>query len=701
MKNSKSSVTTIRNILSVAVAFAIHSKATYAENNTLENVSQIDQLDTISVTANRSEEASIDVPASISVVDIKTIELAQPNYQKELLNGVSGVRVTQTGSSLGHKTSIRMPLNTGPYYLFLQDGIPVQSSGFFNHNGLAYTNFSSAGSAEVLKGAGTALYGSDAVAATINIISNDPSQIDGYKIKADTGSDGFYKLGVQGGAQFSEDSSVGVALSHAKSDGWRDHTSSERTEATATHFMTIDDSNVLKTILSVNATEADMAGSLIGLDELENNPESVGDIADALDAGMEVQRKFDFARLSTEWTHFATDSVELSTIGYVRSNRNQYIATWERNLPKNDSKEQSLGVMFKADIDQENILWTLGTDFELTKANRTYQQLFDYVPSGFGSSVPAGDIYDYDVTYIALSPYAQAQIALTDKLQLGAGLRYDQSKFDYTNNLEDGQYAGSGYSRPSSDNDPSFHHASPKLHVVYNINHMQNVYARYANGFRIPQASRLYSLKTDNIDFDLGPEVSDTFEVGYKLATLAHRMDLSLYYMTIDDTIVRREDSSGDRYYVNGGKTEHQGVELSWLYQMNAQLATRIAYSYSKHEYVNDEVYGDNEQANAPNDISNFKLIYTPSYVQGLSAELEVAYVGEYWLDDDNTRTYDGYTVGNLKAIYQITDQLKVNAKVNNLTDEVYAEDASFSYGKEKYTPAAPRQLYAGIEYSF
>jgi hypothetical protein len=31
-------------------------------------------------------------------------------------------------------------LVTSPYYLMLQDGIPVQSSGFFNHNGLAYTN---------------------------------------------------------------------------------------------------------------------------------------------------------------------------------------------------------------------------------------------------------------------------------------------------------------------------------------------------------------------------------------------------------------------------------------------------------------------------------------------------------------------------------------------------------------------------------
>lgn len=696
MKPLRCGVVRTRNALSVGVFFAIQSMATYAEN-----ASQFDQLDTISVTANREAEASLNVPASIGVVDKKTVELDQPNYQKELLNGISGVRVTQTGSSLGHMTSIRMPLNTGPYYLFLQDGIPVQSSGFFNHNGLAYTNFSSAGSAEVLKGAGTALYGSDAVAATINVISNDPSQEEGYKIKADTGSDGFYKLGVKASTHYSEDASMGVQISHNINDGWRDHTESKRTEATASHFISINDNNALKTVLSVNSTEADMAGSLIGLDELKNNPESVGDIADALDSGLEIQRKFDFARLSTDWTHFASDSVQLSTIGYVRSNRNRYVATWERNLPKNDSKENSLGVMFKADIDNEDVRWTLGTDFEITKANRTYQQLFDYVPSGYGSSVPAGDIYDYDVTYMAISPYARSEVDLSDKWQLSAGLRYDKSKFNYTNNLEDGQYAGSGYSRPSSDNDPSFHHASPKLNLIYKINSQQNVYARYANGFRIPQASRLYSLKTNNIDFELEPEISDTYEVGYKLAMAMHRLDLSLYLMTIDDTIVSREDSSGDRYYVNSGKTEHKGIELSWLYKMSEQLSTRVAYSHSKHEFVNDEVYGNNEQAAAPNDTANLRFIYTPNYVQGLTTVLEVEHVGEYWLDDNNTRTYSGYTVGHLKANYQVTEQLKLSAKVNNLADKIYAENARFSYGKEKYTPAAPRQLFAGIDYSF
>ena len=678
-----------------------NSSSNTEKNKDVKQHHTAEQLDTISVTANRDEEATLEVPASISVIDQQTIALDQPNYQKDLVNAVSGVRVTQTGSSLGHMTSIRMPLNTGSYYLFLQDGIPVQSSGFFNHNGLAYTNFTSAGSAEVLKGAGTALYGSDAVAGTINVISKDPSEHQGYTINSNIGSDGFYKLGLSAGHQYENDSSIGIAISQSESDGWRDHTRSKRTEANVTHFTALDDRNAFKTIISLNSSEADMAGSLIGLDELEDNPKSVGDIQAALDSGLEIQRKFDFARISTEWTHYLNDNVEFSTIGYLRHNRNQYTATWERNLPKNDTKTSTLGVMFKADIDQDTMRWTMGADVEATKANRTYQQLFDYVPSGFGSAVPAGDIYDYDVDYFAVSPYVRTEFDVSDKLQLSGGLRYDTSKYDYDNNLDDGQYENSNYSRPSSNNDPSFDHLSPKLSATYHLDQQHNIYARFANGFRIPQATRLYSLKTNNIDFDLDPEVSDTFEVGYKLSSDNHRLDAAIYFMTIDDTFTQRENTDGDRYYENGGETQHKGVELTWLTKINEQFSTRLAYSYSEHDYVNDEEYGDNEQAAAPNDLANLRFIFSPTNVKGLQAIVELEHIGEYWLDNQNTKKYDGYNVGHLKVHYQISKQLKVNAKINNFTNEIYAESASLSYGKEKYTPGSPRQFFAGLEYSF
>jgi iron complex outermembrane recepter protein len=657
------------------------------------------QLDDMTVTATRTEQSALEQPISIGYKKGDEVLLDKAATQKELLNSIAGVRITQTGSSIGHMASIRLPTNTGPYYLFLQDSIPVQSSGFFNHNGLAYTNFSSAGSVEVMKGAGTALYGSDAVAATINVLSVPAFEEQGLTLSGEAGSDGFRRYGVKGGTELNGHSNISANISHVESDGWRDHTEYDRDEFAVNYVNDLDDDNTIKLGLSLNKTEAEMAGDLIGEDEFKHNTESVGNIQSALDQGIDAVRKFDFARFNMEWNHVLSDNVELNSIAYLRRNRNRYIATWENNLPENDSEENTLGLLFKANIDMGRMRNISGLDFEFTKASREYTQLFDYVPSGWGSSVDAGKIYDYDVNYRAFAPYSRLEFALNDKLKLGAGLRYDINSYEYTNNLDDGQYGSSSYSRASSDNDPTFNHLSPKLDLAYQISDSQVMYARYANGFRIPQASRLYSLRTNNIDFSLDEEITDTFEIGYKLQTARHELSGAIYYLVIDDTIVSRENADGDRYYVNGNETTHKGIELSLASELTNELMSKIAYSYSKHEFKDDESFDDNEQAQAPNNVANVRLIYTPKKLAGLTAMLEWEHVGSSWMDDENTKKYDGHDVGNIKVRYDVSKGLAIHARMLNFTDTLYAESANISYGSERYTPGAPRQAYIGFDY--
>jgi len=654
---------------------------------------------TIFVTATRSDEKETDIAASTGKKAADEIALDNPSLQKELFNSIAGVRVTQTGSTIGHMTSIRMPTNTGPYYLFLQDGIPVQSSGFFNHNGLAYTNYGTAGSTEVLKGAGTALYGSDAVAATINVQSIQPGSKKGFYVKPEYGSDGYWRAGIGGGIEIGDSADLSISASHMNNDGWRDHTQAKRDEFTLQHVIDLNDSNTLKTIAAYNKSVAEMSGSLIGEAEFYNNTTSVGDIQTALNSGQDITRKFDFARLSTEWTNESFENTQISAIAYVRSNRNRYTATWQPNLPVNDSKEKTVGAMLKADVTTGTWRNIIGLDLDYTQANRTYDQLTTYVPAGWGSTVAAGTIYDYDVNYTAIAPYLRSELMLTERLKVAAGVRYDRNAYDYTNNTADGQYAASGYSRPGDNNDPTFTHLSPKAELSFALTGEQSVYARYANGFRIPQASRLYMLKTNNIAFTLNPETSDTFEIGYKMATARHQASVSLYQMTINDSIVRRENAAKERFYVNGGKTLHKGVEVSLSSRLFDELTAKVAYSYTKHKYVNDAVYGNNDQAQAPQDTANVRLIYSPSQLQGLSMMLEWEHAGSWWLDDNNTKKYGGFNIANFKINYQPNESFSIFVKANNLTNKVYAESASISYGKEKYTPAAPRQFFAGFEY--
>jgi len=665
---------------------------------TLLQAEDIINLSDITVTATRVEAAKISQALSIDKKDSKEIALDQVIFQKDLLNSLSNVLVTQTTSGVGHMISVRTPISTQPYFLYLQDGIPVQSSGFFNHNALAYTSFESANSVEVLKGAGTALYGSDAVSAVINVVSEKPDGKKKSSIRVNGGSNGYLHTYMKNAGTMSESTNYEVGLGYTQSDGYRDHTAHERYEAMAKFFTVLDESNTIETSFSYNKTEAEQAGTLT-LEELESGSTSVGNIADKLDI-VDPKRKFDFMRASVKWDNYSYDNLDISTIAYVRNTRNQYTATWENNLPSNDSEQTSVGLMHTT---KQKVSWgdvTYGLDLEYTKGSVNYVQEFDYVPTGWGSSVDKGLIYDYDVDYVAVAPYIQTQVKLSEKVFVDAGLRYDYNSFDYTNNTATGQYGDSSYYRPADRTD-DFNHLSPKLSLSYRADDKSMVYVRYANGFRIPSATRLYSqTKTSgSTAYSLDPETTNTYEIGYKQRFAKSSIDLAVYYMNIDDTIIRREADNKDRYYENGGESVHQGVELTYKQKINSSFSTSLAASYSKSNYVDDITYGDNEMASAPREKANFRLFYTPN--AALTIMAEVQYVGSYYMDDSNEHTYDGYTVGNIKMNYAMNNSLKFFAKIDNITDEYYAEKADYSYGSEKYTPALPRAFYVGAEYTF
>ncbi len=662
------------------------------------------ELAPLSVTATGVDESSIEQPLSIATKDEKEIKLDQVIFQKDLLNSLSGVRIEQTGSVIGHTTSIRMPIGTGPYYLFLQDGIPVQSSGFFNHNGLAYTTFQSSSSVEVLKGAGTALYGSDAVAAVVNVKSaKAPSKEQVISVKGMGGSYGYGTAGVEMSDTIDENNAYRANATYMHSDGWRDHTKADRAEANIRYDHTINDDNDVKILFNFSKTEAEQADSFNDYANIENGSTAASDDDNYFTAleKTDVKRKFDYAKISTEFNNYSFNDLEITLTPYIRYNRNRYVATWEANLPSNDNELYTLGFLQRNTYDQNWGKVVFGFDSEYTKSSLKYNQDFDVTTTGWSAKTyTQGALYDYDVNYFAIAPYVHVDYMITKQIKLSPGLRYDYNSYDYTNNLaQDSSDSSSTYYRPADRKD-SYNHLSPKLALSYMPMKDLNLYARYANGFRIPQATRLYSVKVGYENINLTAEKSNTYEIGMKKNfSKKSFLELAAYYMTIDDTIIRDRNTGG---YRNGGTSIHQGVEASLKSEITQEWESSLSYSYSKHNYDNDPTLGDNEIASAPNNLANARLFYIPDYLQGLKIMAEWQYVGSYWMDDDHTvDKYDGYNIGNIKADYAYSKALRFFAKVTNITDEKYAVTARYAYGKEDYTPADPRSFYAGIEYKW
>lgn len=116
------------------------------------------QLGEVTVTGTREAAPLAETAQAIGVIKKDSIKLTAPSHPQQLLGQIPGVAVNVTNGE-GHTTGIRQKIGTDPVYLYLEDGIPIRATGFFNHNALYEVNIPAAGGIEVVKGIGSALYG--------------------------------------------------------------------------------------------------------------------------------------------------------------------------------------------------------------------------------------------------------------------------------------------------------------------------------------------------------------------------------------------------------------------------------------------------------------------------------------------------------------------------------------------------------------
>ena len=339
-------------------------------------------VERITVTAHRKESLDTDLAMSVHGISKEDLELDNGQHVAESLNSISGVLIDQLSGGQGHKTAIRMPMNTSGYYLYLQDNIPLQSPAFFNHNALWWSSFNSnVARMEVLKGAGTALYGAGAVAATINILSEDVAQEPETHVGLMLGQEKYGKVQLSHSNSISDTQAYRISGSYLKNDGWRDHTGSERAEVTFRHELDLGEGERLVTSFVVSDLEQEMAASL--KEEQYQNDRTDSGLSDEVLAS-DPLRKTKYMRLSAQWDKAAGDNY-YSVIPYFRIRTNDYTATWNQNMPKVESEVRTLGLLSLANFEHgDSSETTVGIDLEFTEGDQLSYQPIDFTTTGWG-----------------------------------------------------------------------------------------------------------------------------------------------------------------------------------------------------------------------------------------------------------------------------------------------------------------------------
>ena len=129
----------------------------------------VDELDTIIVTANRTEQSLDDTLASTTVIDRELIERSQAQDLIELLRLQPGVDIVRTGSP-GGQTSIFLRGTNSNQVLVLIDGVRVSSanSGLFQFENLPLEQLERI---EIVRGPRASFYGSDAIGGVIQLFT--------------------------------------------------------------------------------------------------------------------------------------------------------------------------------------------------------------------------------------------------------------------------------------------------------------------------------------------------------------------------------------------------------------------------------------------------------------------------------------------------------------------------------------------------
>ncbi len=646
--------------------------------------------DVIVVTADRAGESRSQAILPVGrVSDVELIETGA-HHPQELLARIPGVNLHR-GNGAEHLTAIRSPVLTGGAgagaFLFLEDELPLRAAGFANINGLFEGLSGLAGGVEVLRGPGSALHGSNALHGAINIRLPGLAADNRY-FEAEAGSFGRYRgRALNRFNAFGQPALFAVAGQHE--DGWRDESGLDRVEALFRSGGQMGEVDWRFTLAGVTLNQ-ETAGFIFGDRAYEDadasrqngDPEAFRD-AYALRADLELR-----GQLSEQWRWRIRP--------YLRDQDMDFLMHFFPTAPLEESRHHSLGVQSALIREASDWRVTLGLDLDQSSGELVEFQsdptLFTFVQ---------GEHYDYAVDAGVVALYAQARWALTDRLDLQSGIRFERTGYEYDNRLAAGS---TGRYLRLADREDDFETVTPHFGAHWAVSEDASVFGRLARGARAPQTAELYRLQPGQDIDSIEPETLDSLEVGYRRTwSSGARIELTAFAMRKENVFFRDADGVN----VTDGKTDHDGLELEWHQPLGAGLSLDLAASWAEHRYAFDRPVGNASEAissgdqvdTAPNWLWNARLNWSPDAPYTLSAEW--VHVGEYATNGANTRFYEGHDILNLRARYELADGPALFATLRNALDERYAERADFAFGNDRYFPGEPRALSVGVRWDY
>lgn len=655
-------------------------------------------LDGVVVSANRSETSRRLAPTLVNVIDSKVFNTTSAVNLAQGLNFQPGVRVETNCQNCGFQ-QVRINGLDGPYTQILIDSRPIFSalSGVY---GLEQIPANMIDRVEVMRGGGSALFGSSAIAGTINIITKEPLRNSGeltHTLSSIGGSSSFDNNTTLNASLVTENGKAGMYIfgQNRHRSGY-DYDNDGYTELPKLKNQTVGFRSYLKTSTYSKLTfeyhhmnEYRRGGNML------DRPPHEADIAEQLEHSIDGGGlKFDL--FSTDYKH------RLSVFTSAQNtDRDSYYGTGQD--PNAYGKTTDLTFM-------------TGTQYSYS-----FDQ-FLFMPS----DLTAGLEYNYDHLkdeMIGYNRYTNQKVHI-ESLFLQNEWKNKRWSF----------LVGARMDKHNMIDNVVF---SPRANVRFNPTEDINIRASYSSGFRAPQAfdedmhisavggeiamiRRAKDLKEEKSQsLSTSVDFYHRFKNGIQVNFLVEGFYTSLNDVFVLEDIGKDEQGNIIKERRNGSGAKVMGLTLEGKSILSSWLSLQAGATLQRSRYNEPEKWSENENVSTekkmfrtPNTYGYFTATLTPlkHFTTSLSGtytgSMLVQHLAGYIPMDKAVNTPDFFDM-NIKLAYDFhiykDITLEVNAGVQNIF-EAYQSD--FDQGPNRdsayiYGPATPRSYFAGIKISY
>jgi len=605
----------------------------------------LQELLNINVTVQKRVEKLVDVPVATTVLEKDHVLATFANNLEELQAYFPSMSYRKGNTTRNSALSIRgigtisFSIAAEPSVSTLVDGVVLGRSG------QAFADLYDVERIEVLRGPQGTLFGKNASAGVIHIITSSPSHTLESQINTMLAEDSEYRTVVKVSGPLSDDARSSITLLKAGFDGYitNDYNNEtvngyDREGLRAKLDFDVDENTTVKFTLEHYRANDDCCADLEALPSGRNPsseaiPESNGVVDGVADIDLQ-QRAIDH--------DFETRTIDKTDAFSIQLDKNigEYDLTsitahrvWENTEFREgdftsiagDSNLPVFGVPFQLqDIgpqkwrqtsqelrlaspqDKTNVyqiglfLWRMTSERNFTRyasCQNNAGQNDAILQASPGLTCNANDIVDatgyMSTSFKNLALFADGKYNFSQDMRLLYGLRYTQDEVDFNHNrVNNDPFGRRGVGvRPASENS-NFSGAtresnvSAKIGLQYDVNPTSRVYFTLQQGYKGPGFNVFYNMSENDIA-PIGPEESVAFELGYKMQVGGILLSTTYFHSAVDGFQANNFDTSGGTTITrltNAGDVISSGFEADLVWQASDNFRLIAGFAITKAE---------------------------------------------------------------------------------------------------------------------